>query len=82
MDAEKQNGAALDPQKFSTVTLTLDRERCELKIGGAVANYNEAINILQMASREFEAKLAAERAGASVALASGRGIRFPFVGKH
>lgn len=82
MDTDAQDGAPLEREKFSQLILTFDRTKFELTIRGITTNYNEAINMLEMATREFKAKIEAARAVEASTVTPARGFQLPFGRRH
>lgn len=64
MAEENNGGGGQLPPGFSQVVLTFDRAHFTLQIGGHTENYDEALCIVEIAAREFEARIRAARAGA------------------
>jgi hypothetical protein len=62
MEEELSSVQALNKETHSQLILTLDRANCALQLGGYTLNYNEAINMLGMALREFQAMIDQARA--------------------
>lgn len=61
--SEENNGAGKPlPDGYSQLVLTLKRDTFQLQIGGRTENYDEALAMLEMAVRDFEARLRAGKA--------------------
>lgn len=58
------------PDGYSQLVLTLKRDTFQLQIAGRTENYDEALAMLEMATRDFEARL---RAGKASELVGGIG---------
>lgn len=76
MDTENKTGQAARPENISQLVLTFNRAKFEMQIGGSVENYDEALSMLDMARRDFKAKLSA--AAVSKVLTAPAGALTPF----
>ena len=63
MAEHNNSGGAAGQHNISQLVLTLDRDNFQLTIGGKMQNLDEALAMVQMASREFKARIRAARAG-------------------
>lgn len=76
MATDNGNKADADNKKFSQIVLTLNREDFTMGIGGATQNLDEALAMLAMATRNFEARLRAEQV--KQVLTAPAGAHIPF----
>lgn len=82
MEQEKSSIPQVNKETHSQLILTLDRANCLVTLAGYTLNYNEAINILSMAIREFEAKIADARVLDKVERVAAPGVWPNFGRKH
>jgi hypothetical protein len=75
MDTEAKNGGGKKPWETSQLVLTLDRPNFLLTISGQTENYDEALAMLHLATRQMEDKIRTARVGQ--VLAAPAGTRLP-----
>jgi hypothetical protein len=80
MAEESKSPATPDKATHSQLVLTLTRADFTLTIGGTTQNYDEAICMLDMARRDFEAKLRAAQVRQAIE-GPGR-VAMPFPVRH